>query len=155
MGQGMCSGLRDSTNLAWKLDLILSGKTEDSLLDTYTRERKPHNQAVVEAALFLGETICVTDPEAAKERDEVFFSGSVPPFPDFPSLTEGILFQQEKTKDNTFAGKLSFQSQVSYQGKTGLFDDLVGNGWMIISPVDNPKKVLNENQIQFLENIGY
>lgn len=154
MGQGMCSGLRDSTNLAWKLDLILSGKTEDSLLDTYTRERKPHNQAVVEAALFLGETICVTDPEAAKERDEVFFSGSVPPFPDFPSLTEGILFQQEKTKDNTFAGKLSFQSQVSYQGKTGLFDDLFGNGWMIISPVDNPKKVLNENQIQFLENLG-
>ena len=154
MGQGLCSGLRDSKNLAWKLDLVLSGKVDDTILDTYTTERKPHNQAVVEAALYLGKMICVTDPKAAKERDEAFLSGNAPEFPEFPILTEGILSKNEKVKSETNAGQLSLQSQVTYQGKTGLFDDVVGQGWMIISPIDNPKTVLSDEQIKFLENIG-
>jgi 2-polyprenyl-6-methoxyphenol hydroxylase-like FAD-dependent oxidoreductase len=151
MGQGMCSGLRDAMNIAWKLDLILDGKADDNLLDTYTEERKPHNRDVVDAALYLGKMICVTDSEAAAKRDEAFFSGSVPPFPEFPFLTEGILSQE---KNNSYTGRLSFQSQVSYQGKTGLFDDLVGKGWMIMSPVDDPKAFLSAEQIKVLEDIG-
>ncbi|MDR7238114.1 bifunctional 3-(3-hydroxy-phenyl)propionate/3-hydroxycinnamic acid hydroxylase MhpA [Neobacillus drentensis] len=154
MGQGMCSGLRDSMNLAWKLDLILSGKATESILETYTVERKPHNRDVVEAALFLGNVICVTDPEAAEKRDEVFLTGGVPEFPEFPFLTKGILYQSDDRMNNKYTGKLSFQGQVKYEGKTGLFDDVVGNGWTIMSPVNHPKKVLNEEQIQFLEDIG-
>ncbi|NWQ44022.1 bifunctional 3-(3-hydroxy-phenyl)propionate/3-hydroxycinnamic acid hydroxylase [Bacillus sp. EB106-08-02-XG196] len=154
MGQGMCSGLRDSINLAWKLDLILSGKAAESILETYTAERKPHNREVVEAALFLGNVICVTDPVEARKRDEAFFTGGVPEFPEFPFLTEGILYQSADGKNNKYTGKLSFQGQVEYRGKSGLFDDVVGSGWTIISPVNDPKKVLNEEQIAFLEDIG-
>lgn len=148
-GQGMCAGIRDSKNLAWKLDLSLSGKTDDTILDTYTKERNPHNREVVESALFLGKVICVTDPEAAAQRDEMFFTGQVPPFPEFPYLTDGLLAHQ-----GSYTGKLSFQSRVSYQGKTGLFDDIVGDDWIIMSPVEDPKKVLTEEQIAFLDSIG-
>jgi 3-(3-hydroxy-phenyl)propionate hydroxylase/flavoprotein hydroxylase len=154
MGQGMCSGLRDSMNLAWKLDLILSGKATDSILETYTAERKPHIREVVEAALFLGNVICVTDPEEARKRDEAFFTGGVPEFPEFPFLTEGLLYQSADGKNNKYTGKLSFQGQVEYRGKTGLFNDVVGNGWTIMSPVKDPKKVLSGEQIAFLEDIG-
>ena len=34
-GEGMCAGLRDSLALAWRLDLVLSGKSDDALLDSY------------------------------------------------------------------------------------------------------------------------
>ncbi|WP_423798103.1 bifunctional 3-(3-hydroxy-phenyl)propionate/3-hydroxycinnamic acid hydroxylase [Neobacillus sp. SAB-20_R2A] len=149
MGQGMCAGLRDAKNLAWKLDLVLSGKVDDNFLDMYTKERNPHNRDVVEAALFLGKVICVTDPEAAALRDEAFFTGKVPPMPEFPFLTDGILGEP-----GNYTGKLSFQSQVNYQDKTGLFDDVVGDGWMILSPVDDPRNVLQEEQVTFLENLG-
>ena len=42
LGQGMCSGIRDAANLAWKLDLVLRGLAPDGLLDTYQEERAPH-----------------------------------------------------------------------------------------------------------------
>lgn len=155
MGQGLCSGLRDSMNLAWKLDLILSGKVDDSILEEYTKERKPHNKEVVEAALFLGKVICVSDPIEAEKRDTAFLSGDMPPMPDFPILTEGILYQPKERRSDNLAGQLSFQSQVKYQGKTGLFDDVVGHqGWTVISTVANPKSYLDQEQINFMENIG-
>ena len=40
-GQGMNIGIQDAYNLAWKLALVLQGKGQESLLDTYQQERKP------------------------------------------------------------------------------------------------------------------
>ena len=42
LGQGMCSGVRDSASLAWKLGRVVRGTSPTSLLDTYETERKPH-----------------------------------------------------------------------------------------------------------------
>lgn len=41
-GQGLCSGLRDVANLAWKLAFCVHGRASASLLDTYQSERSPH-----------------------------------------------------------------------------------------------------------------
>jgi 2-polyprenyl-6-methoxyphenol hydroxylase-like FAD-dependent oxidoreductase len=40
-GQGMNTGLQDAYNLCWKLALVLQGKADEKLLDTYNEERLP------------------------------------------------------------------------------------------------------------------
>ena len=42
IGQGMCQGVRDVTNLCWKLTSVLRGQFSGALLDTYQQERKQH-----------------------------------------------------------------------------------------------------------------
>jgi hypothetical protein len=39
--QGMNTGLQDAYNLAWKLALVVQGKAQESLLDSYEGERMP------------------------------------------------------------------------------------------------------------------
>jgi 2-polyprenyl-6-methoxyphenol hydroxylase-like FAD-dependent oxidoreductase len=40
-GQGMNTGIMDAHNLAWKLTLVVSGRSADGLLDSYGQERGP------------------------------------------------------------------------------------------------------------------
>ncbi len=70
LGQGMCSGMRDSANLAWKLAKVVRGESSDALLDTYQAEREPHVRSIVEAAVGFGRLICTTDVAAAAARDD-------------------------------------------------------------------------------------
>ncbi len=69
LGQGMCSGLRDAANLAWKLTRVVRGSAPEALLDTYQAEREPHVRSIVDAAVGFGRLICTTDAGAAAERD--------------------------------------------------------------------------------------
>jgi 2-polyprenyl-6-methoxyphenol hydroxylase-like FAD-dependent oxidoreductase len=45
--QGMNTGLQDAYNLAWKLALVVAGRAEDALLDTYQAERLPLAQRLL------------------------------------------------------------------------------------------------------------
>lgn len=73
-GQGMCSGIRDASNLAWKLDLILDGRADAALLDTYTSERLAHLRHAIAMSVELGKVICVLDPQEAATRDAMMLS---------------------------------------------------------------------------------
>ncbi|HUA05537.1 MAG TPA: bifunctional 3-(3-hydroxy-phenyl)propionate/3-hydroxycinnamic acid hydroxylase [Solirubrobacteraceae bacterium] len=57
LGQGMCSGIRDATNLAWKLPLVIRGEASPDLLDTYESERSPHVRVIVETAGMMANQI--------------------------------------------------------------------------------------------------
>ncbi|WP_026196184.1 bifunctional 3-(3-hydroxy-phenyl)propionate/3-hydroxycinnamic acid hydroxylase [Corynebacterium lubricantis] len=69
MGQGFNSGVRDATNLAWKIDAVLKGRATDSLLDTYSQERLEHAKAMVDLSLTMGNVIKPTDKKVAFARD--------------------------------------------------------------------------------------
>lgn len=50
-GLGTNTCVQDSFNLAWKLAYVLQGKASPALLDTYSAERQPVGQKVVERAM--------------------------------------------------------------------------------------------------------
>ena len=84
LGQGMCAGIRDAANLAWKLAMVLRNQAPASLFDTYESERAPHVRAFIDLAMRLGEVIQTTDPEVAAERDRKFAEGK-PEIFEFPA----------------------------------------------------------------------
>lgn len=57
MGQGLNSGIRDATNLAWKLRWVLAGWAGEALLDSYSTERLEHATAVVHQSIDAGRLI--------------------------------------------------------------------------------------------------
>ncbi|MEI6644017.1 MAG: bifunctional 3-(3-hydroxy-phenyl)propionate/3-hydroxycinnamic acid hydroxylase [Novosphingobium sp.] len=68
-GQGMCSGIRDAANLWWKLVEVIKGGADEHLLDAFQAEREPNVRGIVDMAILMGRTVCVTDLAAAAERD--------------------------------------------------------------------------------------
>lgn len=154
MGQGMCAGFRDDWNLAWKLDLILRNKASDTLLDTYQVERRPHARDIISLSMYLGKVICIADPQKAAERDEAFFNGTVPPPPAFPCLTDGILYRDTHGKVMPAAGLLSPHGTVKANNQTGRFDDIIGQGFVLILRHASDAGALSEAHIDMIGSLG-
>jgi 3-(3-hydroxy-phenyl)propionate hydroxylase len=76
LGQGMCAGMRDAANLAWKLVAVIKDDAPDSLLDTYESERLPHVRTFIDLAVKLGAVLQETDRAAAAARDRRFEAGA-------------------------------------------------------------------------------
>lgn len=65
MGQGMCAGIRDTANLAWKLALAARGEGGDALLDSYQSERHPNVREYIATTVRLGGLINTNGTEEA------------------------------------------------------------------------------------------
>jgi len=155
MGQGMCSGLRDAKNLIWKLHLVLLGVAGEELLDTYEPERSPHTKDWTIISIEAGKIPCTLDPEEARQRDERFKAGWLPPMPDFPKLVNGVL---SRTGDGTpagAAGTLGLQARIRKEGRVELFDEFYPTtAFSVISIAGDPRGVLRPDQIVALNRMG-
>jgi 2-polyprenyl-6-methoxyphenol hydroxylase-like FAD-dependent oxidoreductase len=138
LGQGLCSGLRDAANLAWKLDLVLNGLAGERLLDSIDPERQPQNEAVIGLAVELGKVLCQLDPQAAAERDAALRQAEPPPPPELAPLTGGVIHRPAGGEVDSLAGNLSVQGVVSRAGREGRFDDVVGSGFQLIVADGDP-----------------
>ncbi|RJT41455.1 bifunctional 3-(3-hydroxy-phenyl)propionate/3-hydroxycinnamic acid hydroxylase [Mesorhizobium waimense] len=155
MGQGMCSGFRDATNLAWKLDLVLRGESDRTLLDTYAEERAPHVRTVIDLSVEIGRLTCTTDPREAEDRDAHFREGHAEPPAPFPWLTTGVVSDEESGR--RVAGRLGPQGRIASGTGTGtgtaLADDVVGGRrWQLICRTD-PSAILSYESIAFLDQL--
>lgn len=132
MGQGMCSGMRDAWNLAWKLGLILDGKAGDALLDSYQRERRPHVSQLTDISIYLGKIICIPDAEQAAARDAAFLGGTAPPPPPFPQLTDGLLHRAADGAPADGAGLLAPHVDLRVDGARRRLDEVVRVGDFVV-----------------------
>jgi flavoprotein hydroxylase len=152
-GQGMCSGIRDAANLAWKLDCVLAGAAPAALLATYASERISHVRQVIEFSIELGKVICVCDPAQAAARDTAMIAAAraygltAPPPP--PTIGPGLLLDGDP-----LAGRLGPQGRVGCAGTTGRFDDVVGGGFVLLSPAADPAMLLSDDSAAFFRSLG-
>jgi 2-polyprenyl-6-methoxyphenol hydroxylase-like FAD-dependent oxidoreductase len=70
-GQGMNTGLHDVWNLVWKLDLVLHGRGNDRLLDSYSAERRPVIKHVIETTDTLTRVMGTPNKFAQALRDTI------------------------------------------------------------------------------------
>jgi 2-polyprenyl-6-methoxyphenol hydroxylase-like FAD-dependent oxidoreductase len=152
VGQGMCAGMRDAANLAWKLDLVLAGRASERLLDSYESERIPHVRALIDLAVALGRVICVADPEEAAARDRRMIAEArerkAPVPAHLPPIGPGCFAATPA------AGALFVQDRVRRGGETGLFDDVVGSGFALVSPAGDPAAQLGPELAAFFASLG-
>jgi len=94
-GQGLAAGVRDVTNLAWKLHLVVSGLASPELLDTYEAERRPHLRQMTYLTRVAGALITPTSDWVAALRDVGLHAVSRLPWVG-PQLREGRVKQAQR-----------------------------------------------------------
>ena len=130
LGQGMCQGVRDVANLAWKLTSVLKGDVRgmaaEKLLDSYGEERKAHVRELTSRIKGVGALVCERNVDKARARDSKLLAecgGIVKDTPRqdvLPALTTGLIFPSPG------AGTLFPQPRMN-QGQ--LMDHLIGYPW--------------------------
>ncbi len=153
-GQGMLSSVRDSANLAWKLDLVLGG-ADDSLLDTYELERRPHVRTWTEISMAEGAVSCELDPQRAAERDARMLGGENMSHEAPPDLDRGALATGADGVARRPAGTLGPQGRVRAAEGEGRFDDLFGAPrFTVLTRGGAAAEVLGDAGRELLERLG-
>ena len=137
-GQGLCHGIRDAANLAWKLDLVLRGDAPEALLRTYQMEREPQVRAVIEMSVRAGRTICTLDPAVAARRDAELAKQAAQPANAYvdliPPLRQGFLAAAPGEPAAAPVGTRFIQPPVrDAAGATCLLDDATGGGFVLLA----------------------
>ncbi|MXN17901.1 bifunctional 3-(3-hydroxy-phenyl)propionate/3-hydroxycinnamic acid hydroxylase [Pseudooceanicola sp. GBMRC 2024] len=125
-GQGMCHGMRDAANLAWKLDLVCRGLAEPGLLDSYQPERDGQVRHVIGAAIEAGRYICELDPGKAAERDARIRArtGMRTAAELIAPIASGLI--------GPGGGERFVNPAVTGPKGPGLLDDATGGGWVLL-----------------------
>jgi flavoprotein hydroxylase len=146
-GQGLCAGVRDASNLAWKLDHVLGGVAADRLLDTYQEERLDGVRQAIDFSVELGKLICVTDRDEAARRDAAMtpLVGPDPAeAPSPPGLGSGCI-----DAASPYAGEMFVQG-VDH-GRPA--DEVHGTGWRLFT-VDSDAGALDAGAHEWLASLG-
>lgn len=103
-GQGYNSGMRDASNLAWKLAMVVKGQAASLLLDSYEQERRSHARSMIHLSEVAGDIFAPESHTAAKVRDAVMLAlNAVPPvkqyfaemrFKPMPRYEQGVVLHQ-------------------------------------------------------------
>ncbi|WP_198153840.1 bifunctional 3-(3-hydroxy-phenyl)propionate/3-hydroxycinnamic acid hydroxylase [Catenuloplanes japonicus] len=137
IGQGLGAGLRDAANLAWKLELVLTGRAGDALLDTYERERRRPALRLIQAARLLGAAMTGGQDRAAAVRRSVLAAACrVPGFTAAGLRGIAPLVGPSALRprgSRAPIGRCLPQPRVRHRGREMLLDDVLGTGFAVIT----------------------
>ena len=159
LAQGLCSGFRDAYNLAWKLDLVLTGVSPPSFLNTYAAEREPNSRATIIESVRVGQNVIERDLERAAARDEQLLALSAK-MQAAQAEKQLIAFRVPGyeagfvARDAVAAGGAFGQARVRLNGVEGRFDDVVGRGFLILARGGDPEAALSPDDAAFWRSIG-
>ena len=132
-GQGMCSGIRDAANLAWKLGAVLRGAASEALLDSYQSEREPHVRAAIELAIGMGRVVCTLDRDAAAQRDAGMLAAQAGGAPALPPMQPSPFAAGCLLAGSPGAGELFPQPTAGDEPARLRMDDRLGDGACLIA----------------------
>jgi 2-polyprenyl-6-methoxyphenol hydroxylase-like FAD-dependent oxidoreductase len=159
LAQGLCSGFRDAHNLAWKLDLVLKGRADDALLDSYMAERGPNARATIVESMRVGQHVNERDPEKVRQRDAQLLAlqaekehvrgrKQLIAFR-VPGFTGGFI----ATGGAPAAGDAFPQYRVRAGERDGRFDDIAGRGFLILARHADPSAALAPDDLAFWRSL--
>jgi 3-(3-hydroxy-phenyl)propionate hydroxylase len=141
-GQGMNSGLRDATNLAWKLAAVARAVAGPEIVDSYDLERRPHAAAMVGFATRIGAMYRPRNRLTERFRDLVFRAVQRVPggrdyilqmkFKPMPRYTHGVLTGVDPKNKADPIGRMFPQPRVRTVDGDVLLDDSLGSWFAVI-----------------------
>ncbi len=160
-GQGYNSGIRDAVNLGWKLAAVVNGKANDSLLDTYDQERRPHARAMIDLSTLVGKWISPTNKRLAAARDVFLVAASGVPaiksylvemrFKPMPRYTAGAVSYLHAAKADGVVGRQFIQPRVATRLVSDIaLDDVIGIGFSVLVWNNDPVTVLGDEAQRWL-----
>ncbi|MEY2770917.1 MAG: hypothetical protein RIQ38_1336 [Pseudomonadota bacterium] len=164
-GQGLNSGMRDATNIAWKLALVLKGAAHPRILQSYDSERRDHAEAMVNFATWMGRFYKPRNRLTEWCRDLFFKAIQVLPgardhilqlrFKPMSRYTQGIVvpLAQPAGKADP-VGRMFMQPLVEQDGRAHKLDDVIGPHFAVLGLGVDPTQGLTPSQRAFLDRIG-
>lgn len=163
-GQGYNSGMRDASNLGWKLALVVKGLASEALLDTYEQERRDHVRAMIDLSVLAGNVLAPPKRWQGTLRDGISWALNYLPavkryflemrFKPMPQYLKGALVPEPSIKASP-VGRMFIQPKVLTEaGETRLLDDVIGSNFAFIAWGNNPLWGLSPVQVEAWQALG-
>jgi 3-(3-hydroxy-phenyl)propionate hydroxylase len=165
-GQGYNSGIRDATNLAWKLTAVLRGVADDALLDTYDTERRDHAKAMIDVSVAMGRILSPTNKAVAGARDKLAAALNLVPaakrwiaegrYKPKPRFHVGALVEAVgPAAEGQPVGQLFPQPRVDTRTEQNvLLDDVLGPWFSVLVWGNDPRQVFDQTSLDTLRRLG-
>jgi 3-(3-hydroxy-phenyl)propionate hydroxylase len=164
-GQGMNSGIRDATNLAWKLAAVAGGNADPRVLDSYDAERRGHAETMVSFATRVGSMYQPRNRVTETIRDAVFRGVQrIPGARDYilqmkykpaPRYTRGVVARRDDRDTGSPVGRLFPQPAVETpEGVRRKLDDAVGSSFAVLGLGVDPAAHLSAANAAYWTMIG-
>ncbi|HEY4568624.1 MAG TPA: FAD-dependent monooxygenase, partial [Kribbella sp.] len=165
-GQGYNSGVRDATNLSWKLTAVLRGLADDALLDTYDTERRDHAKAMIDVSVAMGRILSPTNKAVAGARDKLAAALNLVPaakrwiaegrYKPKPRFHGGALVDAVgSAAEGQPVGQLFPQPRVDTRTEQNvLLDDVLGPWFSVLVWGNDPRQVFDQDSLHTLTRLG-